>query len=63
LYAKYQDKGYVHIEPVAFKHSDGREDVKPQMKWKQHGHKFLYDFLKKRGILPMIERQEMEVSK
>jgi hypothetical protein len=23
----------------------------------------LYDFLKKRGILPMIERQEMEVSK
>lgn len=57
LYEKYQACGYVSSKPVPITHSDGTKDVKPQTKWTQKGRKFLYDFLKEQGILPVIERE------
>lgn len=57
-YSKYQDKGYTHTEPVPYKHHDGRDDVKPQTKWTQKGHVFIYETLKKHGIVPMIEQEQ-----
>lgn len=59
LYSKYQGHGYTHTVPVPYVHSDGRVDIQPSTKWTQKGHKFIYEFLKARGILPVIER-EME---
>lgn len=59
LYAKYADKGYTKIDTVPITHNDGRGDFKPHMKWTQKGRKFLYDFLKERGILPVAEQQEL----
>lgn len=59
LYSKYQAKGYTHIEPFDYKDSNGREQVKTRMKWTQKGHIFLYQELKKNGILPMIELDDI----
>lgn len=60
LYAKYQAKGYTHSKTFDFKHSDGRPDCKMQTEWTQKGHLFLYQLLKKHGVLPMIERDDQE---
>jgi len=58
LYSKYQNHGYTHTVPVAFKHRDGRDDVKPNTKWTQKGHVFLYEELKNNGVIPVIEKKE-----
>ncbi|QLQ50934.1 phage antirepressor KilAC domain-containing protein [Lactiplantibacillus plantarum] len=55
LYAKYQDKGYVHTEPFDYEDNKGNQQVKNTMKWTQKGQQFLYDFLKAQGIVPTIE--------
>jgi phage antirepressor YoqD-like protein len=57
LYSEYQGYGYTHTVTVPYVHSDGRVDIQPSTKWTQKGHKFIYDFLKARGILPVIERE------
>lgn len=57
LYSKYQGHGYTHTVPVPYVHSDGKVDIQPSTKWTQKGHKFIYEFLKARGILPVIERE------
>ncbi|WP_196607097.1 phage antirepressor KilAC domain-containing protein [Pectinatus frisingensis] len=58
LYAKYQNKGYVHSETIDFKHKDGRPDVMMHTKWTQKGRLFLYYLLKNNNIVPIIERDE-----
>ena len=56
LYAKYQDKGYTHVEPYGYTNSDGIDKVRNTMKWTQKVQEFLYSFLKSKGILPRIEQ-------
>lgn len=56
LYSKYQSNGYTHTIPVPYTHTDGHKDIKPQTKWTQKGHIFIYELLKANGIVPMIER-------
>lgn len=55
LYAKYQDEGYVFSSAFPIKHSNKQIEVKMTTKWTQKGRKFLYDFLKCKGIVPTIE--------
>lgn len=55
-YAKYQTHNYVQLEPFAYKNSRGIDDVKMRTKWTMKGHIFLYELLKKNGILPLIEQ-------
>ncbi|MGL4581813.1 MAG: phage antirepressor KilAC domain-containing protein, partial [Flavobacterium sp.] len=50
-----QAKGYTHIEPFDYPDKNGVMQVKTRMKWTQKGHIFIYELLKKNGILPMIE--------
>lgn len=57
LYSKYHGLSYTHSETVNITRSDGRPDVKMITKWTQKGRIFLYDKLKKNGILPMIEQE------
>lgn len=56
LYQKYKDAGYVHSEPIPITHHDGHQSVKYLTVWTQKGRLFLYDLLKEKGILPLIER-------
>ena len=56
LYAQYKDCGYVSSRGINITRSDGRTDVVLHTEWTQAGRKFLYEQLKKRGILPMIEK-------
>lgn len=60
LYAKYQAKGYTHSKTFAFRHSDGRPDCNIQTEWTQKGRLFLYEFLKGKKVLPMIEQDDEE---
>jgi len=55
LYAPYNTMGYVHSETFIPENSTtGR--VVMSTKWTQKGRLFLYEKLKKKGILPLIER-------
>lgn len=56
LYAKYLAEGYVKDVPFHYTHSNGTDGMHSNMQWTQKGRAFLYDFLKEKGILPLIEK-------
>ena len=58
LYNTYHNMGYTHSETVNITRSDGRPDVKMNTKWTQKGRIFLYNTLKEKNILPVIEMLE-----
>lgn len=58
LYKQHHDKGYTHSKTIEIQHKDGTNFVKMNTKWTQKGRLFIYELLKKQGILPVIEQQE-----
>lgn len=58
LYKKYHNLGYTHSETVNITRKDGTPDIKMNTKWTQKGRLFIYDTLKREGIVPIIEREE-----
>lgn len=60
LYAEHLDKGYVATRMIPIHHFDGPDTYKPMTAWTQLGRKFLYERLKKNGILPLIERNPQQ---
>ena len=62
LYAKYQSEGYTQTKTQNYNRPDGTQGSKTHMYWTQKGRLFLYDFLKSKDVLPMIERTEEKVS-
>ena len=56
LYARYKDCGYVSSRSIDITRADGRPDVVLHTEWTQAGRKFLYEELKKQGVIPMLER-------
>lgn len=56
LYAPYVHKGYMQSQPIVITRTSGRQEVKYNSVWSQMGRLFLYEILKKNGVLPMIER-------
>ena len=57
LYAQFKMGGYVHSRAVDIVRSDGKHDVKYNTEWTTKGRLFLYDALKAKGILPLIEQE------
>lgn len=57
LYSNYHAKGYTHSETASFTRTDGRPDTNMYTKWTQKGRLFIYDLLKKHGILPTVEQE------
>lgn len=55
LYAPYNTMGYVHSETF-IPESSSTGKVIMSTKWTQKGRLFLYETLKKKGVLPLIER-------
>ena len=57
LYGQFLQGGYVHSRAVDIVCSDGRHYVKNNTEWTTKGRIFLYDSLKEKGILPLIEQE------
>ena len=58
LYQQYAEQGYTSTKTHNYAGEDGTQHAKPHTYWTQKGRLFLYDFLKARGILPLIERED-----
>ena len=56
LYIPYLNKGYVQSFSSYFVKPDGEIQVKLHTRWTQSGRLFLYEELKRAGILPLIEK-------
>ena len=56
LYSKYQGMGYTQSSTYV----DSTGTSRLNTKWSQKGRLFIYDEMKKVGILPMIEREESD---
>ena len=59
LYSKYQGMGYTQSSTYV----DSTGTSRLNTKWSSKGRLFIYDEMKKVGILPMIEREESELNK
>lgn len=60
LYAEHINKGYVATRMIPIHHSDGPDTYKPMTAWTQAGRRFIYERLKKNGILPLVERNQQQ---
>ena len=58
LYAAYKDRGLVQSYTFNYRHTDGTDGCRMYTRWTQRGRLFLYDILKKIGIIPMIEKNK-----
>lgn len=56
LYQKYAEKGYTSTKTHSYFGTDGEPHTKAHTYWTQKGRLFIYDLMKKDGILPLIER-------
>lgn len=61
LYAKYKDCGYVQSETRMIKDENTNCNyARVYTKWTQKGRMFLYELLKSKGILPVVEKNKAE---
>ncbi len=60
LYGQFLQGGYVHSRAVTITRHDGTQMVKNNTEWTTKGRLFIYDALKAKGILPLIERNDKE---
>ena len=57
LFAQFLEGVYVHSRAVDITRKDGQHDVKYNTEWTTKGRIFLYESLKAKGILPLIEQE------
>lgn len=60
LYSKYQGSGYLKTKTHSYADADGKIHSKEHSYWTQKGRLFLYDLLKNKGVMPLIEKYDME---
>lgn len=62
LYADFINMGYVGTRMIPIHHAGGGDTYKPITVWTQLGRKFLYERLKKHGVLPVVERTQSAIT-
>lgn len=60
LYDKYSGMGYTHSDTHKITRIGGFADVAMYTKWTQKGRLFIYDTLKSRKYVPIVERDMLE---
>ena len=60
LYSDYLNRGYVQTRMVPIHHAGCPDSYKPMTVWTQIGRRFLYEQLKKHGVLPLVERNQIQ---
>lgn len=63
LYRQHHDKGYTRSQTIDVHHNDGSVTVKMNTKWTQKGRLFIHEILKKRNIVPTIDRDKEVTAK
>ena len=58
LYKEYAEMGLTSTKTHTYSGSDGSAHSKPHTYWTQKGRLFIYDLLKKDGILPIMEHED-----
>lgn len=56
LYQKHAEQGYTKSKTVPIVYKNGEQGVKLNTQWTQKGRLFLYELLKRNGVLPLIEK-------
>lgn len=56
LYSKYQGYGYLQTKTHNYADTDGVQHAKQHSYWTQKGRLFLYEMLKQKGVLPLVEQ-------
>lgn len=56
LYSKYLANGYVHSKATEIRRADGSFKTVYNTEWTQKGRLFIYETLKSKNILPLIEQ-------
>lgn len=59
LYAKYQGCGYLKTKTHNYPDAEGVQHSKEHSYWTQKGRLFIYEFLRQKGILPLIESEHV----
>lgn len=58
LYQKYANKGYTSTKTQTYNGNDGEVHTKVHTYWTQKGRLFIYELLKSKDILPLIEQEK-----
>jgi anti-repressor protein len=59
LYAAYHQQGYTKSDTQKIELGDGRIITKLHTKWTQKGRLFVHELLKKRGVIALVDREEI----
>lgn len=62
LYQKYAEQGYTRSKTHTYSGNDGKQHSKLHTYWTQKGRLFIYDLLKGKEILPLIEMDDQQAS-
>lgn len=60
LYKVYMGKNYTTTHVDQWRDKQGRPHATPRTMWTQKGRKMIYDVLKENGILPLMEREDID---
>lgn len=60
LYRAYMGKKYTTPKMYSYPDKHGKDHAKPLTAWTQKGRRLIYDVLKENGILPLIEREDID---